>query len=108
MDFVCRDWEAIQNDMPGPGDETTLTITGTCGRFPKDGYDLELVELIGGINPFEPIFNLVVHEPTSGATVMSDETVEHIKTVGRGDPYAGVTIMYEGKALARMDVKHRS
>ena len=107
MDFDCWDWKAVQDDQSGPGEETTLTITGTCGKFPKDGYRLQLVPRPGGINPWIPFFDLVVHEPDGpSAEVLSDEPVEHTMTVRRGDPYEEVDIFYDGQQRWSVEVEH--
>jgi hypothetical protein len=105
MDFECWDWKAVQDNTPGPDDHGTLTITGTCGKFPTDGYQLKLVGRRGGFNPWEPFFNLVVDAPTSGVPeVLSDESVTHTMSVDRQAKYTKVTIYFDDRERWSMDV----
>jgi hypothetical protein len=106
MDFDCWDWKAVQDSMPGPDPTGTLRITGTCGKFPSDGYRLSLKQRRGGINPWEPFFDLIVTPPETGAPdVESDEPVEHVMAVSRDDRYTKVTIFVDDQPRWHVDVE---
>jgi hypothetical protein len=109
LDFDCWDWKAIQNNLPGPDDQGTLTISGTCGQFPTGGFKLELRPRRGGINPMEPWFELVVIPPEGEVPkVLSDEEVIHTISVDRGQEYTKVTIVYEDQPRWHVDVEQAS
>jgi hypothetical protein len=107
VDFDCWDWKAIQDHTPGPDEHGTLTITGTCGQFPAKGYALELKPTRGGINPWEPFFELVVTPPGGNVSkILTDEQVIHLMPARRDEKYEKVHISYEDQALATIDVQH--
>jgi hypothetical protein len=92
----------------GPDEWATLTINGTCGKFPTDGFRLELVQRPSGINPWEPFFDLVVHTPEEAPDVLSDENVHHTMKVRRDSKYSKVTIFHEDAPRWSMDVEQVS
>jgi len=110
MDFDCWEWSAIQDNTPGPDDQATLTITATCGKYPTDGFRLELVPRRGGINPWEPFFDLIVHAPSDSVVpqVLSDEQVTHSMKVSREATYTKVSIYFEDAPRWSTDVEQVS
>jgi hypothetical protein len=98
MDFDCWDWTATQDNTPGPDEWATLTVSSVCGKFPTDGYRLELKQHRIGINPMELGFDLIVNAPDSGPEVLSDERVHHEMKVRRDSQHTKVTIYHDDVA----------
>lgn len=105
MNLECWNWKAVQDNTPGPDEHGTLTIAGICGKFPTDGYQLKLMGRRGGINPWEPFFDLVVGTPSDVVPkVLSDEPVDHTMPVDRQSRYTKVTIYFEDEPRWSIDV----
>lgn len=71
-----------------------------------DFYELTLERTRGGINPWEPWFELIVRPPIGAAPdVISTEPVLHTEQVSRDSKYTSVTIVYGGEPRWTMPVE---